>query len=917
MKSIGNIFLLLLLCLRASAGVIVVNADSIALTHLKLADYYLEYFQFDSAEIYYSKALPLLATFDEREVHAKALNNYAASLYWQSRFIEAEACCRENLETCIEWFGYDHPISADALMNLGILGFMSERFGLKNNYVKLAASIYKNEYGLYHPKVAKAYEWLGAMHEANADTLIAREYLWKSYDIWKKIRGADHVDLAYVYRYMGLYNWRFMFHDEAIRDFKKAKELFDKKHGRANFESVRSMINLASMYSDNPAWHHKVGPIYDHCFELLDELPSPVPIVESMVLFNYSFYHQNILKEPVRSIELLNQALHVYYPGFDYTNIFQNPVITKEGTNRSTRLALIFKARFLYYMFLDHPTPDGRWLDAAMECLDLHNQAAAMMKQRLINLDDFLVTGNAFAHVYYSMAKKAYTAYNHTNEPGYLDRIIHFLEQKAWVDMFVEPELALVDYYDFSPEFSTNRLNFLERTNNLKTQLHQADSPDQRNAIELMISKENIELDRFYYYALRQQHLLQKDYKKRPSIKIADIQDLLAPDESILYFNENKVNHEYLPQELLIMGISKNDIRMEVIEGEQVFRMVNQLYDLAAARQPDGLVELTDELYTLLIRPFEGLLRERLVVIQSPVLSRLSFDMLTKPGITVNGRPAYLIKDHLVRRELSLSDFITHRHYEPVTCPMRVLAVAPQFNNEQKKELAALVNRDTSLVNLPGALIESHNIANYFPLKLLTGASATKDKFLELYEDYPVIHLSTHGVPAKNDPGIIQLAFSPGADAGGGSNNMLSMYEVLNMRLGSSLVVLSACRTGHGNINHSQGSLSLSWAFMKAGARSSVISLWDVNDYASSHIMNTFYSLLAQGVSKPEALRSARLEYLRSHDELMQHPFYWAGFQYYGDAGSLVAAKTKFSITWLLAVMLLGGLAAYVIYRKH
>jgi hypothetical protein len=60
------------------------------------------------------------------------------------------------------------------------------------------------------------------------------------------------------------------------------------------------------------------------------------------------------------------------------------------------------------------------------------------------------------------------------------------------------------------------------------------------------------------------------------------------------------------------------------------------------------------------------------------------------------------------------------------------------------------------------------------------------------------------------------------------------------------------------------------------------MSLWDANDYASSVILPDFYSYLSQGLTRPEALRMAKLKYLEKVDNLMKHPVYWAGFQYYG-----------------------------------
>ena len=73
----------------------------------------------------------------------------------------------------------------------------------------------------------------------------------------------------------------------------------------------------------------------------------------------------------------------------------------------------------------------------------------------------------------------------------------------------------------------------------------------------------------------------------------------------------------------------------------------------------------------------------------------------------------------------------------------------------------------------------------------------------------------------------------------------------------------------------------LSQALFVAGAPSAVLTLWNVNDESTSHLMQAMYKGLMEGEAKGEALRQAQLTLL--HDPIYHHPYYWAPFVLYGD----------------------------------
>jgi tetratricopeptide (TPR) repeat protein len=147
-------------------------------------------------------------------------------------------------------------------------------------------------------------------------------------------------------------------------------------------------------------------------------------------------------------------------------------------------------------------------------------------------------------------------------------------------------------------------------------------------------------------------------------------------------------------------------------------------------------------------------------------------------------------------------------------------------------------------------------------------------------KDYHYLHFATHA----DLPGKVQGVKEPFILLGqvenqGKDNGLLTMSEVLGMQLDAQLVVLSACLTGRGKVMAGEGVANMARAFQQAGARSVVVSLWEVASEETVEFMVTFYGHLKAGKPKAEALRLARQHIKAKYPE----PFYWAVFILHGE----------------------------------
>ena len=149
----------------------------------------------------------------------------------------------------------------------------------------------------------------------------------------------------------------------------------------------------------------------------------------------------------------------------------------------------------------------------------------------------------------------------------------------------------------------------------------------------------------------------------------------------------------------------------------------------------------------------------------------------------------------------------------------------------------------------------------------LRGRELTRRGLLERdLERFGTIHLATHAVASSVDPRRCAVMLSNGESWG--------LQEIAATRLGPSLVVLSACRTGEGEIVPGEGVVGLAWAFLRAGAQGVTASLWSVEDASTADLMHAFHSELRAGRDPVAALDAARGRV----QETRPHPVYWAPF---------------------------------------
>ena len=196
----------------------------------------------------------------------------------------------------------------------------------------------------------------------------------------------------------------------------------------------------------------------------------------------------------------------------------------------------------------------------------------------------------------------------------------------------------------------------------------------------------------------------------------------------------------------------------------------------------------------------------------------------------------------------------------------------------------------SGFVDLPSSADEVRIVQAAFPKgesKLLLGTAATEGAFKAAgLAEYRVIHLAVHGFADSTFPDRAAVVLL--SDPSAGEDGFLQASEIVQLRFDADLVVLSACDTAVGPLQGQEGIANLSRAFLLAGARTVVSTLWQVDDTSSLFLMKRFYAHLLAHRSAGSALTAAKRDMLRTfgRDAL---PYQWAGFTIEGAGANIVA----------------------------
>lgn len=246
----------------------------------------------------------------------------------------------------------------------------------------------------------------------------------------------------------------------------------------------------------------------------------------------------------------------------------------------------------------------------------------------------------------------------------------------------------------------------------------------------------------------------------------------------------------------------------------------------------------------------------------------------------------YLIKQLEIIHVTNLKEIIPEKSKAVRSRKTAVLFGRPQFYLTGKE-------RKTILSDLPGTEKEVNQIDSILRIKgWQTGLykfEKANEGVAKALQSPGVLHFATHGFVVqdslRNDLADLMLnagivLAGAGTENSSGDDGILTAYELMSVDLDNTqLVVLSACETGLGEYYNGEGVYGLQRAIRSAGSKSTIMSLWKVDDDATQKLMTLFYKTwLRQKTGAGEAFRTAQLELMKTYPQ----PKYWGAFVFGG-----------------------------------
>ncbi|PSN10184.1 hypothetical protein C7293_29055 [filamentous cyanobacterium CCT1] len=224
--------------------------------------------------------------------------------------------------------------------------------------------------------------------------------------------------------------------------------------------------------------------------------------------------------------------------------------------------------------------------------------------------------------------------------------------------------------------------------------------------------------------------------------------------------------------------------------------------------------------------------------------------------------------------------FLLEQYSLALTPGLQLIDPKPIENQTLRVLTAGISESRQGFSSLPNVISELQEIQDTVPTTVLLNDDFTVESFESRLtsEGTPIVHMATHGKFSSSNDETFVLTWNDRLDISA-LNNLLQVSE-LNQAGPVELLVLSACQTATGD---KQAALGMAGMAVRSGARSTIATLWQVNDEATAILMSQLYADLAtQKMTKAEALRNAQLKVLQE-PKFREHPFYWAPYVLLGN----------------------------------
>jgi len=689
---------------------------------------------------------------------------------------------------------------------------------------------------------------------------------------FRTFNGVNDKERGHTYKKMGKL-------DSAIHYYKiAARKLLKHK----NFSgAIESYINLAGLYEKN---YNKLDSAEKYIAEAKAVMQSNSSVDRNITEIYYThladFYREQ--GEEKKAIQFAHKGLlSLGDSSLADTNRFLAPKISLNTIRIATLTLYEAKIEALIGLFEKTDHPDE--LNILEEHFKQYDKYFLIFMNENTNKKKIKNSLASYRNTL-DMVIDFYHSSSHL-KPGDKKTLFALISRGKGIEMLIEKHQ--VEFNKLIEKRDTSDFDFMktkDRIFTIENQLEILDKEENADTIKAL----NNELVRLRRIAiLKEAQLKYKAHQNIETIAFGEIEP--SNTQKRLDANEAILEYHITDKFIHVNSITKEEYEHFAVDLENIGQKISNVY--RSIKTGENEIKELSELYELLIKPAEQSIKDKkeLIVVADKKLNEIPFELFRE-------NDNYLLKNYAVSYAYA-SSLIHSDSGEDATFDSQLLGVAPVFDLESqsvamKADYRNIFEKDPDifrqgsdqLKSLPYTKTEIEEIAKIFKdnkekATLLYRNNAQKENLVQHLSKARIIHIATHGLLNKSNPYLSGLALYPDSDTMD-RNDVFYHYELYDMEVDADLVVLSACKTGTGEIVEGEGVMALPRGFIHAGVPNVVASLWKVHDEKTKALMVAFYKhLLQDNVSYSEALRQAKLDCI----EKGYLPLDWAGFVLIGN----------------------------------
>jgi CHAT domain-containing protein/tetratricopeptide (TPR) repeat protein len=888
----------------------------LAITRQNLGEVYHEQGQFEEALDQFRQSLAILeplAGGRPDEGLANVLNSLTTLYNSLGDYDRSLAYGQRSLRMSLELFGDHHPAAARTWNNLALSYLQQAEYSKAMDCCLRAKEALEKSGNREHPEMATVWNSLGNVYHSRGERQRALYCYRKGLAIGEKVESSAEPDVAHLLNNIASIHDEEKEHALALDNYRRARNLLEKSRGPRHPEVATVVNNMGVVYSGQGDRDRAAEAFREAAAIRRQAYGNRHPHLAAAYL-NLAVAHRDG-QQYHQALTALEDALNALRrdPGDEQRAADQLATEDLQPVPE-TILTLGERAVTLEQACGDQPTADrlgecARAYDRAITALERQRRLVVKTEESQVLLTE--ITLEIFPHQI-GVCQRLFQA---EGKATYLHTAFQTAEQgtaRAFLEALGKSRAQALG--GVPAELRARETKLLAELRHLDDRIRREqskplDQRDPRRVVQLMAQRDQTERE--------QSDLLMRLEQDEPRYaalhyprpcSVAEARECLGRDEvALLFVPGREASYVVLLEGVPARVDGSDGLAVHRLPAEKVIEeQVAPLVDPETLRLPARVRSLGARAYGLLLAPLAARIQGKdLVIVPGGLLCELPFELLVEGVASGGGK--FLVENHRIRYAPSLTVLRLIRAWEKQRAqpdlPLWALGdpvyeagddrVAGRkdvsaASREALREYLSRTERGGSSVayrRLPFSGVEVEAVRDVLGVpvdQVLTGPYASEALVKAASAQGRLarcryVHFAAHGILGLDEGRQPSLVLSLVGNTG--EDGFLQMDEVLDLKLNADLVVLSACQSGQGRLHNGEGVRGLARAFLYAGSRGVLCSLWSVADEETSRLMTDVYRSLKGGRPAPDALREAQLAAIRSG----KAPYHWAPFILIGE----------------------------------